>query len=99
MIASSHKSVQDGKNSQVTSSLTSRDIKNNADYDANMVSLGGGYNEISKDQKGNVQTGGKATPGTELAKNENQIGAKMPIAISASDNASSGISGGAVVIN
>ncbi|WP_236433105.1 hemagglutinin repeat-containing protein [Pseudomonas syringae] len=102
VIASSDKAVQDGKNSLVTSSLTSRDIKNKADYDANTVSLGGGYNEISKDQKGNVQTGGKGTPGTELAKNENQIGANMPIAISASDNASSvtrsGISGGAVVI-
>ncbi|SDX16654.1 filamentous hemagglutinin [Pseudomonas syringae] len=102
MIASSDKAVQDGKNSLVTSSLTSRDIKNKADYDANTVSVGGGYNEIGKDQKGNVQTGGKATPGTDLAKNENQFGANMPIAISASDNASSvtrsGISGGAVVI-
>ncbi|WP_258042029.1 hemagglutinin repeat-containing protein [Pseudomonas syringae] len=102
VIASSDKAVQDGKNSLVTSSLTSRDIKNKADYDANTVSLGGGYNEIGKDQKGNVQTGGTVNPGTDLAKNENNIGANMPIAISASDKASSvtrsGISGGAVVI-
>ncbi|MCF5030936.1 hemagglutinin repeat-containing protein, partial [Pseudomonas syringae] len=102
VIASSDKAVQDGKNSLVTSSLTSRDIKNKADYDANTVSLGGGYNEIGKDQKGNVQTGGTVNPGTDLAKNENNIGANMPIAISASDKASSvtrsGISGGAIVI-
>ncbi|WP_181007079.1 hemagglutinin repeat-containing protein [Pseudomonas syringae] len=102
VIASSDKAVQDGKNSLVTSSLTSRDIKNKADYDANTVSLGGGYNEIGKDQKGNVQSGGTVNPGTDLAKNENNIGANMPIAISASDKASSvtrsGISGGAVVI-
>ncbi|WP_054991875.1 hemagglutinin repeat-containing protein, partial [Pseudomonas syringae pv. coryli] len=102
VIASSDKAVQDGKNSLITSSLTSRDIKNKADYDANTVSLGGGYNEIGKDQKGNVQTGGTVNPGTDLAKNENNIGANMPIAISASDKASSvtrsGISGGAVVI-
>ncbi len=102
VIASSDKAVQDGKNSLVTSSLTSRDIKNKADYDANTVSLGGGYNEVGKDQKGNAQTGGKVNPGTDLAKNENKIGANMPIAISASDKASSvtrsGISGGAVVI-
>ena len=102
VIASSDKAVQDGKNSLVTSSLTSRDIKNKADYDANTVSLGGGYNEIGKDQEGNVQTGGTVNPGTDLAKNENNIGANMPIAISASDKASSvtrsGISGGAVVI-
>ncbi|MDY0937418.1 hemagglutinin repeat-containing protein [Pseudomonas viridiflava] len=102
MIASSDKAVQDGKNSLVTSSLTSRDIKNKAEYDANTVSLGGGYNEVGKDQKGNAQTGGTVNPGTDLAKNENKIGANMPIAISASDNASSvtrsGISGGAIVI-
>ncbi|WP_416195170.1 hypothetical protein [Pseudomonas sp. MH9.3] len=88
VIASSDKAVQDGKNSLVTSSLTNRDIKNKADYDANTVSLGG-YNEVGKDQKGNAQTGGKVNPGTDLAKNENNIGANMPIAISASDKASS----------
>ncbi|WP_256122286.1 hypothetical protein, partial [Pseudomonas salomonii] len=40
-----------GKNSLVTSSLTSRDIKNKADYDANTVSLGGGlFSQTSPDE-------------------------------------------------
>jgi len=102
VIASSDKAVQDVKNSLVTASLTSRDIKNKAEYDANTVSVGGGYNEVGKDRKGNVTTGGTINPGTDLAKNENNIGASMPIAISASDDASSvtrsGVSGGTVII-
>ncbi|WWF58585.1 hemagglutinin repeat-containing protein [Pseudomonas trivialis] len=51
VIASSDKAVQDGKNSLVTSSLTSHDIKNKADYDANTVSLGGGlFSQTSPDE-------------------------------------------------
>ncbi|SER49811.1 filamentous hemagglutinin, partial [Pseudomonas cuatrocienegasensis] len=103
VIASSDKAVEEGNNRLVTASLTSRDIKNKAEYDASTVSLGGGYNEVGKDQQGQVQSGGGQTPGTDLAKNENKIGATMPIAISASDSASSvtrsGISGGALVIS
>lgn len=102
IIASSDKAVQDGKNQLVTASLTSRDIKNKAEYDASTVAVGGGYREVGKDQQGNAQSGATQTPGTDLAKNENSYGATLPIAISASDDASSvtrsGISGGAVVI-
>lgn len=102
VIASSDKAVQDGKNRLVTASLTSRDIKNKAEYDASTVSVGGGYREVGKDQQGNAQSGAAQTPGTDLPKNGNDIGATMPIAISASDNASSvtrsGISGGTIVI-
>ncbi|WP_238349210.1 hypothetical protein, partial [Pseudomonas poae] len=51
VIASSDRAVQDGKNSLVTSSLTSHDIKNKADYDANTVSLGGGlFSQSSPDE-------------------------------------------------
>ncbi|WP_256676923.1 hemagglutinin repeat-containing protein, partial [Pseudomonas sp. PICF6] len=102
VIASSDKAVQDGKNRLVTASLTSRDIKNKAEYDASTVSVGGGYREVGKDQQGNATSGGTQTPGTDLPKNENEFGATMPIAISASDDASSvtrsGISGGTIVI-
>ncbi|WP_260961240.1 two-partner secretion domain-containing protein [Pseudomonas citri] len=103
VIASSDKAVQDGKNRLVTASLTSRDIKNKAEYDASTVSVGGGYREVGKDQQGNATSGGKQTPGTELPKNDNDLSATMPIAISASDDASSvtrsGISGGTLVIS
>lgn len=102
IIASSDKAVQDGKNQLVTASLTSRDIKNKAEYDASTVAVGGGYREVGKDQQGNAQSGASQTPGTDLAKNENDYGATLPIAISASDDASSvtrsGISGGTVII-
>ncbi|ROM86006.1 adhesin [Pseudomonas brassicacearum] len=102
VIASSDKAVQDGKNRLVTASLTSRDIKNKAEYDASSVSVGGGYREVGKDQQGNATSGGTQTPGTGLPQNGNELSATMPIAISASDDASSvtrsGISGGTVVI-
>nr|BFE94923.1 hypothetical protein GCM10020185_54590 [Pseudomonas brassicacearum subsp. brassicacearum] len=103
VIASSDKAVQDGKNRLVTASLTSRDIKNKAEYDASTVSVGGGYREVGKDQQGNATSGGTQTPGTDLPKNDNDLSATMPIAISASDDASSvtrsGISGGTIVIS
>ncbi|WHS59041.1 hemagglutinin repeat-containing protein [Pseudomonas sp. G2-4] len=103
VIASSDKAVQDGKNRLVTASLTSRDIKNKAEYDASTVSVGGGYREVGKDQQGNATSGGTKTPGTDLPKNDNDLSATMPIAISASDDASSvtrsGISGGTIVIS
>ena len=103
IIASSDKAVQDGKNRLVTASLTSRDIKNKAEYDASTVSVGGGYREVGKDQQGNATSGGTQTPGTDLPKNDNDLSATMPIAISASDDASSvtrsGISGGTIVIS
>ena len=102
IIASSDKAVQDGKNQLVTASLTSRDIKNKAEYDASTVAVGGGWREVGKDQQGNAQSGATQTPGTDLAKNENSFGATLPVAISASDDASSvtrsGISGGTVII-
>ncbi|CAM3614901.1 Toxin CdiA [Pseudomonas reidholzensis] len=102
VIASSDKAVEDGKNRLVTASLTTSDIRNKAEYDASTFSVGGGYSEIGKDQKGNVQTGGNITPGTEIPTNEKDIGASLPIAISASDSASSvtrsGISGGSILI-
>lgn len=102
VIASSDKAVADGKNRLETASLTTSDIRNKAEYDASTFSIGGGYSEIGKDPDGKVQTGGNITPGTEIPTNENQIGASLPIAISASDSASSvtrsGISGGTILI-
>ncbi|NIE75374.1 filamentous hemagglutinin N-terminal domain-containing protein [Pantoea sp. Ap-967] len=102
VIASSDQAVQDGKNRLVTASLTSSDIRNKAEYDASTFSIGGGWKAAGKDQEGKVQTGGKATPGTELPTNDDEFGASLPIAISASDSASSvtrsGISGGSILI-
>lgn len=102
VITSSDKAVHDGSNRLVTASLTSRDIRNEAEYKGSSLSLGGGYREVGKDQQGNATSGATQTPGTDLAKNENDIGVSMPIAISASDSASSvtrsGISGGSIVI-
>jgi len=102
VIASSDKAVADGKNRLETASLTTSDIRNKAEYDASTFSIGGGYSEIGKSQDGKVQTGGAITPGTEIPTNDKQIGASLPIAISASDSASSvtrsGISGGTILI-
>lgn len=102
VVASSDKAVQEGRNRLVTASLTSRDIKNKAEYDASTINVGGGYREVGKDQQGNATSGGTQTPGTDLPKNDNDLSATTPIAISASDDASSitrsGISGGTIVI-
>ncbi len=102
VIASSDKAVQDGNNRLVTASLTSSDIRNKAEYDASTFNIGGGWKAAGKDQEGQVQTGGKVSPGTELPTNEDELGASLPIAISASDSASSvtrsGISGGSILI-
>jgi len=102
VIASSDKAVHDGNNRLVTASLTSSDIRNKAEYDASTFSIGGGWKAAGKDQEGQVQTGGKVTPGTELPTNGDEFGASLPIAISASDSASSvtrsGISGGSILI-
>lgn len=102
VIASSDKAVQAGNNRLVTASLTSSDIRNKAEYDASTFSIGGGWQAAGKDQEGKVQTGGNVTPGTELPTNDDGFGASLPIAISASDSASSttrsGISGGSILI-
>ena len=102
VIASSEQAVAEGRNRLVTGSLTSSDIRNKAEYDASTFNVGGGFNEIGKDQQGNVQTGGSITPGTEIPTNERELGASLPIAISASDSASSvtrsGISGASILI-
>ncbi|MBJ9977590.1 hemagglutinin repeat-containing protein [Pseudomonas sp. S75] len=102
VIASSDKAVAEGKNRLETGSLTTSDIRNKAEYDASTFNIGGGYSEIGKDQDGKVQTGGAITPGTEIPTNDKQIGASLPIAISASDSASSvtrsGISGASLLI-
>lgn len=101
VIASSDKSVQDGVNSLTTATLTYSDIQNHASYDASSVGISGGYGgTIGKNQKGTADNVNPVA-GTALP-NRGGFSATPPIALSASDDASSttrsGISGGAITI-
>lgn len=101
VIASSDKSVQDGVNSLTTATLTYSDIQNHASYDASSVGISGGYGgTIGKNQKGTADNVNPVA-GTDLP-NRGGFSATPPIALSASDDASSttrsGISGGAITI-
>nr|WP_243667226.1 hemagglutinin repeat-containing protein [Pseudomonas brassicae] len=100
VISSSDKAVQEGRNQLVTATLTSRDIKNEAEYEGSSVSLGGGYGSaVGKDPNGTVQAGSTQTPGSTLP-NEGGFSATLPVALGARDSASSvtrsGISGGLI---
>ncbi|HDR9337760.1 hemagglutinin repeat-containing protein [Burkholderia multivorans] len=101
VIASSDKSVQDGVNSLTTATLTYSDIQNHASYDASSVGISGGYGgTIGKNQKGTADNVNPVA-GTDLP-NRGGLSATPPIALSASDDASSttrsGISGGSIKI-
>ncbi|WP_080435255.1 hemagglutinin repeat-containing protein [Burkholderia ubonensis] len=101
VIASSDKAVQDGVNSLTTASLTYSDIQNHASYDASSVGISGGYGgTIGKNQKGTADNVNPVA-GTDLP-NRGGFSATPPIALSASDDASSttrsGISGGSIKI-
>ncbi|WP_279607250.1 hemagglutinin repeat-containing protein [Burkholderia ambifaria] len=101
VIASSDKSVQDGVNSLTTATLTYSDIQNHASYDASSVGISGGYGgTIGKNQKGTADNVNPVA-GTDLP-NRGGFSATPPIALSASDDASSttrsGISGGSIKI-
>lgn len=105
VIASTDKAVQDGKNQLDTATFTQSDIHNHADYKGQSVGLGLGYSTndqgVGKDQQGRAQTGGSQTPGTTLP-SHNGFSATPPVAMSASDDASStthsGISGASISI-
>ncbi|MBR8036505.1 hemagglutinin repeat-containing protein [Burkholderia vietnamiensis] len=101
VVASSDKSVQDGVNSLTTATLTYSDIQNHASYDASSVGISGGYGgTIGKNQKGTADNVNPVA-GTDLP-NRGGFSATPPIALSASDDASSttrsGISGGSIKI-
>lgn len=106
VIASTEQAIQTGKNQLVTGTLTSSDIENEAEYQASSINLSGGYSwgtgsgkgGVGKDKDGNASAGaaGEALP------NKGGFSATAPIALSASDDASSttksGISGGTILI-
>ena len=113
VIASSEQAVQHNVNSLRTGTLTHSDIENHASYDASQVALsggvsfgGGGSTEdknnsgIGKDQKGRADNV-NPVPGTRLPE-ERGISVGPPLALSASDEASSttrsAVSGGAIMI-
>ncbi|MGU3776406.1 hemagglutinin repeat-containing protein [Burkholderia metallica] len=101
VIASNDKAVQDGKNSLTTATLTTSDIQNHASYDASSVGISGGYGGgIGKNQKGTADNVNPVA-GTNLP-DRGGFSATPPIALSASDDASSttrsGISGGSLKI-
>ncbi|MGN7983744.1 hemagglutinin repeat-containing protein [Burkholderia sp. 22313] len=106
VIASSDKAVRDGVNSLTTATLTSSDIQNHASYDASSAGISGGYGgDIGKNQKGTADNV-NPVPGTTLPKTNGGSAPGLqvapPIAMSASDDASSttrsGVSGGALTI-
>ncbi|MGB4076072.1 hemagglutinin repeat-containing protein [Pseudomonas sp.] len=105
VIASTEQAIQAGKNQLVTGTLTSSDIKNEAEYKASSINLSGGYSwggdgkgSVGKDKDGNASAGAAGDP----LPSEGGFSATAPIALSASDDASSttksGISGGTILI-
>ena len=113
VIASSEQAVQNNLNSLRTGTLTHSDIENHASYDASQVALsggvsfgGGGSTEdknksgIGKDQKGRADNVNPVS-GTRLPE-ERGISVGPPLALSASDEASSttrsAVRGGAITI-
>ncbi|MCZ4322770.1 hemagglutinin repeat-containing protein [Pseudomonas anguilliseptica] len=105
VIASTEQAIQAGKNQLVTGTLTSSDIENEAEYKASSINLSGGYSwggdgkgSVGKDKDGNASAGAAGDP----LPNEGGFSATAPIALSASDDASSttksGISGGTILI-
>ncbi len=106
VIASSDKAVRDGVNSLTTATLTSSDIQNHASYDASSMGISGSYGGgTGKNQKGTADNV-NPVPGTTLPKTNGGSAPGLqvapPIAMSASDDASSvtrsGVSGGALTI-
>ncbi len=104
VITSTDKAAQDGKNSLTTGSLTTSDIQNKAEYKGQSFNIGAGYSTgmgVGKDSQGNATTGGTQTPGTTLP-SLNGFSATLPVAMSASGNASSttqsGVSAAAISI-
>lgn len=102
VIASNDKAVQENKNSLTTATLTTSDIENHASYDASSIGLSGGYGGgIGKNQKGTADNVNPVA-GTNLPE-RGGFSATPPIALSASDDASSttrsGISGGSLKIS
>jgi len=106
VIASSDKAVRDGVNSLTTATLTSSDIQNHASYDASSMGISGSYGSgTGKNQKGTADNV-NPVPGTTLPKTNGGSAPGLqvapPIAMSASDDASSvtrsGVSGGALTI-
>ena len=91
VISSSDTAVADSRNALATSTLTVSDIQNRAEYEGESFNIGGGYSTsgsgVGKDQKGNADTG-SAVPGSTLPSLDG-FSATPPIAVSASDSASS----------
>ncbi|WP_417707492.1 hemagglutinin repeat-containing protein, partial [Pseudomonas sp.] len=106
VIASTDEAVTNGRNQLVTGTLTSSDIKNEAEYKASSIGLGGGYSwgsdsgasGVGRDQDGNASAGA----GGDKLPSKDGMSATAPVALSASGDASSttrsGISGGTILI-
>ncbi|WP_157929797.1 hemagglutinin repeat-containing protein [Orrella dioscoreae] len=112
VISSSQQAVADGLNHLSTGTLSVEDIKNRATYSASQVSVGGGYsfgggdqssqNAVGRDKDGNVASGGQSVPGSSVPSDKSGLAMGLPVAPSASGNASSttrsGISEGVIEI-
>ncbi|SHN31150.1 filamentous hemagglutinin, partial [Pseudomonas asturiensis] len=99
VIASNDLAVTEGLNRISTGTLTTSDIKNKAEYDASSIGLSGGYgNQVGRDKDNKLEAG---APG-DKAPEKGKFSAGTPVALFASDDASSktrsGISGAEVTI-
>ena len=105
VIASSDAAVQNDRNRLTTATLTTRDIENKAEYQANSTSLGLGYSSggqgVGTNGQGQTATGAAQTPNSTLA-SLNGLSATAPVAMKAEGEAKSttqsAISGGQIDI-
>ena len=92
VISSTDLAAVAGRNRLTTGSLTYSDVQNHASYDGDSFSIGGGYStgsgNVGKDQQGRAATGGAAVAQSDLPK-DGGLSATLPIAMSASGDASS----------
>ncbi len=96
-ITSTDKAIQDNKNSLITGSLSTQDIHNSANYNANSTSIGVSYSGVQQDKNGNPVIDPKTN--APLQSGYNGLNASPPVALSANGSAASttasGISGNA----
>ncbi|MCU1752421.1 hemagglutinin repeat-containing protein [Pseudomonas sp. 6D_7.1_Bac1] len=101
VIASTDKAVADAKNTLSTGTLTTSDIKNKAEYDANSINLSGGYGgNIGRDGNGNASATANKNGPVLPSKGGVSVGAPVVLFASGSSSSTtqSGISGAAVII-
>ncbi len=112
VIASSDKAVAEGLNKLSTGTLVTQDIKNTASYNANQISVGGGFGfggGTGKDgpgalgtTKNNQVAGGASKEASTSLPSSGGFSANLPVVVAASGKDSSttqsAISGGTIVI-